>query len=224
MKKLNNKGLTAIEVLVCFTIVSIIVISMLNVVNNYKDKQTTESYKTSITTYKNTLTKIINKDIINNKGVISASSTQVNGDTTINIDEVNKNNYFVYTLNLKYRTGKTATIEVHNESKCLKYKRDGNGKKVVEANNLDCTENGASDIDYDNSKYYVKFIDSNSNEEKFSLPKIYYLQFNDPDADLKDTNFIEIHIGLWHPDLGTKYDALNIITPDVSKYPGMLGY
>ena len=42
IKKLNNKGLTAIEILVCFSIISVLVISMLNIVNNYKTKQDNE--------------------------------------------------------------------------------------------------------------------------------------------------------------------------------------
>ena len=53
MKKLNNKGMTLIEIIVCFVIVVVIVLSMLKVVNNYKDKQDIESYKSAIfTSYK----------------------------------------------------------------------------------------------------------------------------------------------------------------------------
>ena len=38
MKKLNNKGLTIIELLVCFVIVAVIAISLLNIIMNYKNK------------------------------------------------------------------------------------------------------------------------------------------------------------------------------------------
>ena len=68
--KLNNNGMTLIEVIVCFFLVVIIVLSMLKVVNNYKDKQDIESYKNSIFTYKNTLTKTIWNDIIKHQGIM----------------------------------------------------------------------------------------------------------------------------------------------------------
>ena len=38
-RTLNNKGMTLIEIIVCFVIVVVIVLSMFKVVNNYKDKQ-----------------------------------------------------------------------------------------------------------------------------------------------------------------------------------------
>lgn len=65
-KKLNNKGMTAIEVLVCFSIVSVIVIGMLKSVTNFRDKEETESSKSAALTYKNTITKYIESDIIHN--------------------------------------------------------------------------------------------------------------------------------------------------------------
>ena len=74
--KLNNKGLTAIEILLCFVLVSIIVISMMSVVTNYKDKEEIESTKNNIITYKNTITKAIYDDIIKNKGVTKATITE----------------------------------------------------------------------------------------------------------------------------------------------------
>lgn len=69
MKNLNNRGLTAIEILVCFSIVIVIVMSMFKVINNQKDKQTIESYKNSITTYKNSVTKTIEDDIRTGNGI-----------------------------------------------------------------------------------------------------------------------------------------------------------
>lgn len=68
-KRLNNKGMTAIEILLCFTITIVIVISMFKTISNYKDKEDIESYKSTITTYKNTVTKSIQDDIINNGGI-----------------------------------------------------------------------------------------------------------------------------------------------------------
>jgi len=65
MKKLNNKGLSIIELLVCFVIVSIISVALINTIMNYRAKQETENIKNLIRTYKNTITKVVQNDIIN---------------------------------------------------------------------------------------------------------------------------------------------------------------
>ena len=59
---LNNKGMSAVEVLITFTLVAIISVSLLNVVMTYKDREETESYKQEIITYKNNITKMIEDD------------------------------------------------------------------------------------------------------------------------------------------------------------------
>ena len=65
MKKLNNKGLSIIELLVCFVIVAIISVALINTIMNYRAKQETENIKNLIRTYKNTITKVVQNDIIN---------------------------------------------------------------------------------------------------------------------------------------------------------------
>ena len=64
MTKLNNKGLSIIELLVCFVIVAVISITLLNIVMDYSAFQETEHVKNVIKTYKNSVTKIIQNDII----------------------------------------------------------------------------------------------------------------------------------------------------------------
>lgn len=69
MKKLNNHGLTAVEVLICFSITAVIVISLFKIINNFNEKQAIESKKNLIQTYKNTVTKTIQDDILAGGGV-----------------------------------------------------------------------------------------------------------------------------------------------------------
>ena len=64
MKKLNNKGMTMIEVLVTFVIVVIIVVAMYASISNLRNRQTIASYKESIITYKDLLTREIQNDLI----------------------------------------------------------------------------------------------------------------------------------------------------------------
>lgn len=219
MKRLNNNGLTAIEVLVCFAIISVIVISMFNIINNYKNKRDLESYKRDITTYKNTITKTIYDDIINNRGVASASIEQQNEYTISNPSEAYKENTFQYTIKLTYANNKTSKIVIYNYSRCFAYQQENGRKRKVL--NKDCTPDISDNIDYENSQYYISFTASSDVTDKFDLPQIYQLKYND--IRINDENGIfHIKIGLWHSDFGEKYDVLNIITPNVTQYPGML--
>lgn len=64
MSKLNNKGFTAIELLVTFIILSFVVTGMFDVALNYKDKEQHESLRSSIIDYENKIQKLIQDDLI----------------------------------------------------------------------------------------------------------------------------------------------------------------
>ena len=72
MKKLNNKGMTIIEVLVCFVLVAIITTSMYNSISNFNDRRNLESMKEKIINVKNLFTKQVEDDIIK-KGLVYVS-------------------------------------------------------------------------------------------------------------------------------------------------------
>lgn len=83
MAKLNNKGFTIIEILASFIIVGAIVVSMFSVVMNYKNKQQVESIRNEIKTYKYSMTKMLEDDIIK-YGVKSVSTTSNQMTITLN--------------------------------------------------------------------------------------------------------------------------------------------
>ena len=64
MGKLNNKGMTAVELLITFTILSVVVVGLFDMTLNYKDKEQQESTKSSIIDYENKLEKLIQDDFI----------------------------------------------------------------------------------------------------------------------------------------------------------------
>ena len=64
MSKLNNKGFTAVELLVTFVILSFVVTGMFDVALNYKDKEQHESLKSSIMDYESKIQKVIQDDLI----------------------------------------------------------------------------------------------------------------------------------------------------------------
>lgn len=73
MKRINNKGLTAIEVLISFTIAAIIIVGMMKILNNFETKEEFTSAKSTVSTYKNTVLKTIMNDIISCGGVNDTS-------------------------------------------------------------------------------------------------------------------------------------------------------
>ena len=80
IRKLNNKGMTAIEILITFAIVVVIVVSMYDGIMDLKNKETVASYKLSLTTYKNLLTKDIQDDLIK-VGLSAVSMDSMKDDT-----------------------------------------------------------------------------------------------------------------------------------------------
>ena len=64
IRKLNRKGLTTIEILICFVLIAVISVSMYSTVSSYNNKQYMEASKEKIATYKNLLTKEIQDDLI----------------------------------------------------------------------------------------------------------------------------------------------------------------
>ncbi len=64
MKRLNNRGITTIEILICFVLLAVISTSLYNTVSIYRNKQILEGEREKIYTYKNLLTKEIQDDII----------------------------------------------------------------------------------------------------------------------------------------------------------------
>lgn len=62
--KLNNKGMTTVEILVSFILISMISATLFTTVSNYNMKRQLENNKLEINTYKNLLTKTIQDDLI----------------------------------------------------------------------------------------------------------------------------------------------------------------
>lgn len=64
MNKLNNKGMTVVEIVLTFSIIMIIVVGMLTIVVNYRGKISTSLTRLKLETTKNTLTQSIYDDIL----------------------------------------------------------------------------------------------------------------------------------------------------------------
>lgn len=192
----NNKGLTAIEILVCFSIVVVIVMSMFKVVNNQRDKQLIESYKNSITTYKNSVTKTIEEDIRKNGGI----------RTILDFEDIpSSNNRVQIGIHFQLTSGEQRYLRVYKEYNC------DEDCEVDDCSQSQCEKNN-----------HIQYIDEGKKEsEIFRIPDIYNLRFNLIDIGLvgqegkhtQDGKYLKIYVEFIHPDLGTRYSALNLIYP-----------
>lgn len=193
--KLNSKGITIIEIIICFSIVCVIVISMFKVVNNYKVKQEIESDRSEIIKYKNTVTKTIMDTFINNNDNFRIEIMEEVNEVE-NDPESGKNiNYSVNTVN------------VYSSDSYYKYELKI--KKSHEENqNISKDQIGFKICENSNHGYMDNFNDT----DEFKLPKINGLKFNDVYVK-QDDYFLYVRVGLSHPDLGNAYDALNLIIP-----------
>lgn len=60
----NKKGITSVELLVCFIIISAIVVSMYNLILNYRNREQIEEINNEVISFSNNLQKEIQTDLI----------------------------------------------------------------------------------------------------------------------------------------------------------------
>ena len=61
---LNKKGITSVELLVCFIIISAIVVSMYNLILNYRNREQIEEINNEVKTFSNNIQEVIQSDLI----------------------------------------------------------------------------------------------------------------------------------------------------------------
>ncbi|MEG0994421.1 MAG: hypothetical protein RSE91_00400 [Bacilli bacterium] len=94
---INKKGFTTIELILSFTLVMLILISVFNVIMNYKSKQQIEAIRNDMLVFKNTVTKSISDDLIKDKAVTTTVSCGGNNCLTINFSDNSSKNISVVT-------------------------------------------------------------------------------------------------------------------------------
>ena len=92
----NNKGFTLVELVLSFALIMIVIMGMLTIIMNYKLKANLQQTRSSMLTYKDTLTKDIQDDI-HDLGVSSIAACTTNPDTCIDINFVNSTTKKLYT-------------------------------------------------------------------------------------------------------------------------------
>ena len=113
LKKINNKGFTTVEIVVSFALVVVILASMTALVVNYREKVTNEEVKTQLLDFKDTITKIIYDDIVDD----TYTSITSCGDMCIKFSGSEENR-----LEIKEESGTSGVSKgIYFEYKGIKY-------------------------------------------------------------------------------------------------------
>ena len=189
MKKLNNKGITTIEIIICFILIVAITMSMYGTISSFNEKRILEQEKEEIYSYKNLLTKDIQDDFIK-IGIITATYKKdvVNDATTI------------HTVKCDLRDGTSRELVITQSF----------SKSEIHPEGIEGQEDVFT-IEYgeptDKTKYTLPnlgYADDNQ--------KIKNLSINNVIIDIVDDNVLSIYIGFYHPDFETRY-SISIVAP-----------
>lgn len=200
MKKLNNKGFTTIEVILCFVLVVIITTSLYTTITSFNQKRITEEYKSKMYTYKNLLTKEIQDDILK-KGLISAVPTSTTSSYENQLKVIfNFKDGTSTTLIVIWHYAKSELREFGDPSKDDYYIIKYGSRSDDELTRYPLPELGESESKYTHTVGGV---------EKPLITKD--LSINDASCKIEN-NVLDLHIDLYHGELGHRY-SINIVCP-----------
>ena len=99
---LNKKGITSVELLVCFIIISTIVVSMYNLILNYRNREQIEEINNEVISFSNNLQETIQSDLIMGHLVSVRNISNDGYSATITFDNPNS---YTTTLTIKPNEG-----------------------------------------------------------------------------------------------------------------------
>ena len=203
MIKLNNKGVTIVEILVCFLLVSFITTSLYTTVSSFNNKRGIESVRADLLQYRNDIDKLIEDDLIH-KGLIDAKISM-----PTKTDAITK-----YNIDLFFRDGSKKVLIINSQ-------RAGEYGSSGPNTGDDATCTGKSDDFYigygtvENTGDYLKYplpdVGSSVNKNCPTDETIKDLRFNSIEVKNSD-NVLFIYINFYHPELGNDY-SINIVAP-----------
>lgn len=205
IKKLNNKGITTAEVLVCFVLIVLISMSIYSIVDTYSNRHRIESFKEKIVTYKNLLTKEINSDLIK-KGL-----NAVGGHSSIN-KSLNDLGVYDYSTKFMLANGEIRCLTVSSIVHEPNFLKNTTGYVGSATCNGTCSGTEKFEIGYGECGNEIMYplpdlgFSYNSDKEKIYDLRIISVNVN------TTNNVLAIDIRFYHPELGSKY-GINIVNP-----------
>lgn len=107
---MNKKGFTTIELILTMALVMVLMVTITSVTYSYQEKANEETIKNELINYKNTVTKIIYDDILNDSS---------NKGKVIKIEKDNNSYKFITNLNYSY------SLEIINQEDKVGIKYEG---------------------------------------------------------------------------------------------------
>lgn len=223
---MNNKGFTTVEVLMCFVIVSVVMMSLFSTISAFNEKKNIESERAKIYEYKNNITNMIQKDIV--KGGLTYANISEEGTSTGN------STGRTYILNMKFKDGTEKVLKVHQRFTKTTYRVNGSPTNddefYIEYGTLedslryDLPNLGETKGTYTSSVYIpmddqgkcYEGIDRTTTTEcrvakNLQINNVLLSISNEDDLS-SENHILSIYIGFYHPNLGTHY-AINIVSP-----------
>lgn len=195
MRKLNNKGFSTVELLVCFVLIVIITVSMYSTVSTYRNKQQIESYKEKIMTYTNLLTKEIQDDLIK-RGLVSVSVSEAQDDYKHSES---------YAILMTFRDGSKKNLKIE--------------RILARDYDYDASLDGSWE---DNNDYFMISYGNVGAETKYPIPnlgygendtkkRVYDLRIQNIEVSTKN-NILTVNVDFYHVDLRTRY-GIHLVCP-----------
>ena len=205
MKKLNNKGITTIEVIICFVLIVIITMSMFSTISYFNEKRLLENYKEQIYSYKDLLTKDIQDDFIKIGLTHVEHKLELVPNPKISGDY---NSVTRYTITCTMKDGSNRQLIVDQtygrSSTHLAGLADRDDYFMIKYGKKSA---GASDYEY--VEYPLPELGT-STQNGLTIQD---LSINNVSVNVNDkNNVLSIYIGLDHPELLKRY-GINIVTP-----------
>lgn len=206
MRKLNSRGMTTIEIILCFVLISVISVSLYHMVASYDKKRVLEENKLKIVNYKNILTREIQTDLIH-RGIHQAEAQITPTESGM-----------IYELRLTLLDGTHRLLRVLKQVAYSDYHPggvEGIDDNYMIAYGRDCREDDSLDCVSDIVEYPLPDMGSFDYKPSEDYPgsawKVQNLSINDVEIHTDD-DVLSIYIGFYHPEFGNRY-AIDIVNP-----------
>lgn len=221
MKKLNNKGITTIELIVSIVLIMMVASSLFSTITAYNEKRQVEGYKAEVLTYKNNLTKLIQDDFIK-IGVTKASykryTSGTSSNNTYDILRV-EDKMTLYQIDCILEDGSTRRLVIYQQFTKSNEHPSGSTTRddyfMIEYGTPDLSKKDVDDQNKSLIEYPIPNIGSHTADNGLTTKDLIInnvlISFGQ-DETYQTTNILSIYIGFYHPELSTKY-GINLICP-----------
>lgn len=208
--RLNNRGITTVEVLLCFVLIAVISNSLYTTVSAFNEKRLEEKNRSKLILYTNTLTKTIQDDFIFIGLQDAKINKTVNGGIIINELTCTLNDGSTRILRVKQRFTKSPShvdgSTTEDDYFSIEY---GASNKIEE---YPLPELGEVKGKYSGDVFEPCDASNCKIHKDLQINNVLMEVTNEDKSDSVYSHILKIYIGFYHPELGNKY-AINIVSP-----------